>query len=318
MSRIVVLGSANMDLVVRQPRLARPGETLAGTSFATGPGGKGLNQAIAAARAAGSADTVAFLGCVGDDAFGHRLVEALRAAGVDADGIRTVTAPAAAGSTGVAAISVTDDGENAIVVVPGANADDALTDADRRAIAGAAFLLVQLERPLTLVRAALELARTAGVRTVLTPAPAVPAAAELVPLADVVIPNDGEAAVLLRALDPKGAAGDGPEAAARALSARAAGGDGSGIAVVTRGAAGAIVARGGTLLAPVAARAVHAVDTTGAGDTFAGVLVAWLAEGAELADALAAASAAASLAVTRPGAAAGMPTRDEIVAVLRG
>ncbi len=134
MSRIVVLGSANMDLVVRQPRLARPGETLAGTSFATGPGGKGLNQAIAAARAAGSADTVAFLGCVGDDAFGHRLVEALRAAGVDADGIRTVTAPAAAGSTGVAAISVTDDGENAIVVVPGANADDALTDADRRAI----------------------------------------------------------------------------------------------------------------------------------------------------------------------------------------
>ena len=316
MSSIVVVGSANMDLVVRQPRPAAPGETMYGTSFATGPGGKGLNQAVAAARAGGD---VAFIGCVGADGFGERLRAVLDDAGVDASSVRILDGAGAPerAATGIAAISVTDDGENSIVIVPGANGDDDLTPADRAAIAAADFLVVQLERPLGLVRAALTHARESGTRSVLTPAPAVPEARELVALADIVVPNEGEAALLAGAGD---GGGDGesndPEASARALSARAAGGDGTGLAVVTLGARGAVVARGGEVVLHVQSRRVEAVDTTGAGDTFVGAFVAWLARGAELAEALDAATAAAAIAVTRPGAADSMPTRAEIEAAL--
>lgn len=316
MSSIVVVGSANLDLVVRQPRPAAPGETMYGTSFATGPGGKGLNQAVAAARAGGD---VAFIGCVGADGFGERLRVVLDDAGVDASSVRILDGAGAPerAATGIAAISVTDDGENSIVIVPGANGDDDLTPADRAAIAAAEFLVVQLERPLGLVRAALTHARESGTRSVLTPAPAVPEARELVALADIVVPNEGEAALLAGAGD---GGGDGesndPEASARALSARAAGGDGTGLAVVTLGARGAVVARGGEIVLHVQPRRVEAVDTTGAGDTFVGAFVAWLARGAELAEALDAATAAAAIAVTRPGAADSMPTRAEIEAAL--
>ena len=316
MSSIVVVGSANMDLVVRQPRPAAPGETMYGTSFATGPGGKGLNQAVAAARAGGD---VAFIGCVGADGFGERLRAVLDDAGVDASSVRILDGAGAPerAATGIAAISVTDDGENSIVIVPGANGDDDLTPADRAAIAAADFLVVQLERPLGLVCAALTHARESGTRSVLTPAPAVPEARELVALADIVVPNEGEAALLAGAGD---GGGDGesndPEASARALSARAAGGDGTGLAVVTLGARGAVVARGGEVVLHVQSRRVEAVDTTGAGDTFVGAFVAWLARGAELAEALDAATAAAAIAVTRPGAADSMPTRAEIEAAL--
>lgn len=325
MSGIVVLGSANMDLVVRQPRPARPGETMYGTSFATGPGGKGLNQAVAAARAGA---TVAFAGCVGADDFGDRLTAVLTEAGVDAAALRVLDGPTESTATGIAAISVTDDGENSIVIVPGANGDAELTADDRSAIEAAGFLVVQLERPLPLVRAALETARAAGVRTVLTPAPATVEAAALVSLADIVVPNEGEAALLAGALADAATGvgtatgeGDGDAAAAasaRLLSARASGGDGTGLAVVTLGARGALVARGGELIHRVEPRRVEAVDTTGAGDTFVGAMVAWLASGAALADALDAATAAAAIAVTRPGAAASMPTREEIVAALAG
>lgn len=316
MSSIVVVGSANMDLVVRQPRPAAPGETMYGTSFATGPGGKGLNQAVAAARAGGD---VAFIGCVGADGFGERLRAVLDDAGVDASSVRILDGAGAPerAATGIAAISVTDDGENSIVIVPGANGDDDLTPADRAAIAAAEFLVVQLERPLGLVRAALTHARESGTRSVLTPAPAVPEARELVALADIVVPNEGEAALLAGAGD---GGGDGesndPEASGRELSARAAGGDGTGLAVVTLGARGAVVARGGEVVLHVQSRRVEAVDTTGAGDTFVGAFVAWLARGAELAEALDAATAAAAIAVTRPGAADSMPTRAEIEAAL--
>ncbi|MFS0735182.1 PfkB family carbohydrate kinase [Microbacterium sp. 1P10UB] len=309
MSGIVVLGSANMDLVVRQPRPARPGETMSGSSFATGPGGKGLNQAVAAARA--GAD-VAFIGCVGADDFGARLTRVLDEAGIDASGVRVITEPADRASTGIAAISVTDDGENSIVVVPGANGDDELTETDAAAIARAQFLVVQLERPLPLVRRALEAARERGVRTVLTPAPATADAAALIPLADIVVPNEGEAALLSGLVDHDA------DASARALSGRASGGDGTGLAVVTLGERGAIVACGGEIVHRVGARRVDAVDTTGAGDTFVGALVAWLARGADLEEALEAATAAAAIAVTREGAAASMPSRDEIEAALAG
>src|SRR4051794_34531453 len=164
MSCIIVLGSANMDLVVRQPRLPGPGETMFGTSFSTVPGGKGLNQAVAAARAGGD---VAFLGAVGRDAFGDELRACLTREGVDVAGLVDVDSP-----TGIAQISVVDGGENSIVVVSGAN--DAITSLDEAALAGideGCYLVAQFERPIELVREALDFARRMAGTTVLTPAP---------------------------------------------------------------------------------------------------------------------------------------------------
>ena len=293
-SRIVVLGSANVDLVVRQPRRAEPGETMFGTSFQTGPGGKGLNQAVAAARAGVD---VAFIGAIGDDAFGAQLSEVLDAERIDTRGLRVTALP-----TGVAQITVTDDGENAITVVAGANETAELRDPERALIAEASHLVVQLERPEALLIEALRHARAHGVTTVLTPAPARAPIDELLALADVIVPNAGEAALLAGVADA--------EEAAVSLSRTVP------TVVVTRGAEGAVVAQRGEIVSRVPAAAVTAVDTTGAGDTFTGVLVARLAQGAAQADALAAASAAASLTVTRPGAAASMPTRAEIDAAL--
>lgn len=295
MSDVLVLGSANMDLVVRQPRLPRPGETIAGSSFTTVPGGKGLNQAVAAARA--GAD-VGFLGAVGTDPFGERLRDTLRGEGIDIAGLVEVGEP-----SGIAAISVVDGGENSIVVVAGAN--DAIAELDaasRELIAGARFLVAQLERPLPLVREAFALARSAGVTTVLTPAPVVGLPDGLLELVDVLVPNAAEACEL--------AGLDDATAAARALS------ESAGMVVMTRGAEGALVAVGGRVVAEVPARRVVAVDTTGAGDTFVGVLVAALASGESLDAALHRATAAASISVTRPGATTSMPSRAEIDALL--
>jgi ribokinase len=294
--RIVVLGSANMDLVVRQPRRAEPGETVFGTSFATGQGGKGLNQAVAAARA--GAD-VAFIGAVGDDDFGAALRAVLGDEGIDVSRLRTVAAP-----TGVALITVTDDGENAITVVAGANDDAALHDADRALIAEASHLVVQLERPRAVVIDALRSARAQGVTTVVTPAPASRGMDDLVDLADILVPNEGEARLVSGERDA--------EAAAVALSRAA------GLVILTRGADGALVAERGDIRSRVAARPATAVDTTAAGDTFTGVLVACLAAGRPLDASLDEAATAAALAVARPGAVASIPTRAEIDAALAG
>lgn len=294
MKPVAVLGSANMDLVVRQPRRAEPGETIFGTHFRTGPGGKGLNQAVAAARAGAE---VTFVAAVGADDFGVRLRSWLQDEGIDVSRVRIADEP-----TGIAQITVTEDGENSIVVVAGANSRSTLDDADREAIAAASHLVVQLERPEALLREAMAFARQVGVTTVLTPAPARDGIDELVALADVLVPNEGEAALLSGESDP--------ERAAVALSRRA------GIVIVTLGARGALVAVGGGVVERVPAPAVTAVDTTGAGDTFTGVLVASLAAGDELRDALANAAAAASVSVTRHGAAESMPSADEIRAAL--
>ncbi|MDQ4213504.1 ribokinase [Microbacterium capsulatum] len=292
---IAVVGSANMDLVVRQPRPVRPGETMSGTDFSTGAGGKGLNQAVACARAGGR---VQFIGAVGADDFGARLEATLRAEGVDVSLLRCVAAP-----TGIAAITVTDDGENSIVVVPGANADAEFSDADLAAIRSASHLVVQLERPVDLLVQTMRAAREAGTTTVLTPAPVRTDLDDLVALSDVLVPNEGEAMQLSGAPDA--------EQAAIALSGLA------GTVVVTLGARGALVARGGAIVARVAPRFVQPVDTTAAGDTFVGVMVAWLAAGEPWEAALEAATVAASLAVTRRGAAESMPRHDDIVHVLR-
>jgi ribokinase len=290
-AEIVVLGSANMDLVVRQPRLPEPGETMFGSSFTTVPGGKGLNQAIAAARVGGD---VAFLGAVGGDAFGRELRETLAAAGVDTDAIALVEPP-----TRTAHIAVHDGGENAIVVVPDANGVELpLDEVQCEAIRAARYLVVQFERPLPLVAAAVAFARSVGVTTVVTPAPVLPLAEGFLEQVDILVPNAAEACAL---------AGIDDEAdAARALSEQV------GTVVVTRGARGALVARGGDIVAEVAAHPVTPVDTTGAGDTFTGVLVARLAAGDAESEALRAASVAAALATTRAGASTSMPSWAEV------
>lgn len=295
MTAIVVLGSANMDLVVRQPRLPRPGETMFGSAFSTVPGGKGLNQAVAAARAGGD---VAFLGAIGRDVFGEELRRCLERDGIATDALAVVDEP-----TGTAHISVLDGGENAIVVVSGANA--AITELDttaRRTIEGARYLVAQFERPIPLITQAFALARDRGIRTVLTPAPVTRVDPGLLDLVDVLVPNAAEASEL--------AGVDDEVEAARRLSQRV------GVVVMTRGSRGVLVTRGRDVIADLPARSVEAVDTTGAGDTFAGVLVARLAAGDELDAALAAAGVAASISVTRHGASTSMPTWAEIAAAL--
>ncbi|HXH34182.1 MAG TPA: ribokinase [Plantibacter sp.] len=292
MNEIVVLGSANMDLVVRQPRLPHPGETISGLAFTTIPGGKGLNQAIAAARAGAS---VSFLGAVGRDVFGSELRDCLQRDGIDVRGLQDVDV-----DTGTAHVSVVDGGENAIVVVPGANDSiTALSDVAKKQIREARFLLAQFERPTALILEAFRLAKEAGVTTVLTPAPVREISEELMTLVDVLVPNAQEACELAGVSDE--------ETAATHLSRSV------GLVVMTRGSRGALVAKEGELIRTVPALPTRPVDTTAAGDTFVGALVAILVEGMPLEHALSAATAAASISVTREGASTSMPTRAEIL-----
>ncbi|MFW6690577.1 ribokinase [Streptomyces sp. MAR4 CNX-425] len=288
---IAVFGSVNMDLVAYVATAPRRGETVSGREFRTVPGGKGANQAVAAARAGGA---VTMIGAVGDDGFGGELRAALDGAGVDTAGLRT-----APGASGTAHIVVDDDGGNSIVVVPGANAavtGPAAGDEDRIAAAGA--LLLQLELPLAGVTAAAEAARGHGVRTVLTPAPARPLPERLLAATDLLVPNEHEAAALTGRSDPH-------EAAAALLRQVPE-------VVVTLGGAGSLYAARGRAPVAVPAHAVRAVDTTAAGDTFVGALCVAYAEGRPMPAAMAWAAAAAALAVQRPGASSAMPARAEI------
>jgi ribokinase len=289
--RIAVLGSANMDLVAYVATAPRRGETVFGREFRTVPGGKGANQAIAAARAGGD---VRMIGAVGDDAFGAELRATLERSGVDTAGLRTVPGP-----TGTAHIVVDDEGGNAIVVVPSANA--AVTGPGAGALDGCAALLLQLEVPLAAVIAAAAAARAAGARVVLTPAPARPLPAELLARVDLLVPNEHEASALTGLADPS--------AAAAALL------DQVPAVVVTLGAAGCLYAARGARPVRVPGRAVRAVDSTAAGDTFVGALAVALGEGRPVRAALEWASAAAALSVQRPGASSAMPTRAEIDAL---
>ncbi|WP_424214248.1 PfkB family carbohydrate kinase [Streptomyces sp. BI20] len=293
---VAVLGSANVDLVVRTARAPALGETVTGASFTTAPGGKGANQAVAAARAGAR---VSFTGAVGDDPHGAFLRAALLADGIDLTGLRTLP-----GTTGTAHVTVDDAGHNAIVVVPGVQAElTALTPADTARITAADTLLLQLEVPLPLVLAAARAARAAGVRTVLTPAP-VPGTppAELFAVTDLLVPNEHEAAALTGRTDPY-------EAAAALLELVPE-------VVVTLGAAGSLWRRRGLEPVRVPAPRVRAVDTTAAGDTFVGTLAAGLAAGTPTPAALTRAATAAALAVTRPGAQPSMPNASEVNALL--
>ena len=303
MGRVVVVGSVNMDLVVATDRLPGPGETVIGGRFSQHHGGKGGNQAVAAARLGAS---VYFVGAVGDDPFGTQARAALEAEGVDLAGLRTLPGVA----TGVALILVDGRGENSIAVASGANA--AVTPDDvRSALASLALgpgdvVLVGHEVPTTAVLAALVAARSAGATTILNPAPASGLSREVLAAADIVTPNQGESTVLQAATDGLGGPG-GPE---RLRSAGL-----GGAYLVSLGSAGAdLVTAGGTIRVP--ALAVDAVDTVGAGDTLNGALAHGLAAGLGLEEAARRAIVAASLAVTRAGAREGMPTARELAAAL--
>jgi len=287
---VVVLGSANLDLVSTVPTIPAPGETVLSTSRDLRAGGKGLNQAVAAARAA--ARTL-LVGAVGDDEAAQLLMAEAEAAGIDTALVRRVT-----GASGTAWIMVRPDGENAIVVDSGANATvEQLTDDERLAVAGARVLVAQLETPLSAVAEAAALARESGVRMVLNAAPARALPDELLSSVDVLVVNEHEAGHLSGHADPA-------TAATQLLAS-------SRSVVVTLGADGALVAdeSGQRQVAGVTATVV---DTTGAGDTFTGVLAAALATGADLDAAVARAVVAGALAVESPGAVPSIPTADQI------
>ncbi|MEV7029811.1 ribokinase [Streptomyces sp. NPDC093272] len=293
MTQIAVLGSTNMDLVAYVERAPQLGETVTGREFRTVPGGKGANQAIAAARAGA---TVSMIGAVGHDAYGVRMRETLEHSGVDTDSLRTIECP-----SGTAHIVVDDEGGNAIVVIPGANGTvDHLAPGDEGVIASADALLLQLEIPLPAVVAGAEAARRHGVRTILTPSPTRTLPSELLDNIDLLVANEREAAALADRADPRDAAAD-----LLGLVPQV---------VVTLGAAGSLYLTrdAGPLVIP--APRVRAVDSTGAGDTFVGALAVALAEEKPIREALSWAAAAAALAVQREGASTSMPYRPEIEA----
>jgi ribokinase len=296
--RVTVLGSLNMDISVTVPRLPEPGATVLGSAARFTPGGKGANQAVAAARLGAA---VRMAGCVGDDDFGHQLLAALREEKVDAGGVR-VTAGA---PTGLAMISVDQAGENIITVAPGANHEVGAAEV-RAALAEPDNVLVACaEIPVAVIVAALARHRVSILN--LAPAPKTPADAAAVVAGarpDWLVVNETEAAAVL------GRPVSGLTEAARAAEALV--DAGARHAVVTAGAHGAALADGPGPAETVQAFRVEAVDTVGAGDTFVGALAVALAAGVPAAEAVRAAAAAGATAATRPGAQAGMPRPEDI------
>lgn len=280
---VVVIGAINVDLVVSGAPLPAPGRTVTGGTFSQHQGGKGGNQAVAAARALGGGQGVVMIGSVGNDALGHDALDALRTEGVAAS-----IAMRSGVATGVALICVAPDGENQISVAPGANAE--LTAGDVRSALGqvleAGVVLASLEVPRGAIEAAADWARERAVPLVLNPAPVQPWVAEVAALATYVTPNEHEREALEGLPD--------------------------GVVVVeTLGEEGVAIHRG-SAVEHVEAPRVEAVDTTGAGDCFNGVFAAGLVEGLEATAAARRAASAAALSVTKPGAREGMPTREEL------
>ena len=293
--KIVVVGSFMMDLVVKAPRRPAKGETLVGTDFGMFPGGKGFNQAVAAARLGAQ---VTMVGRVGQDTFGDLFTEALQAEGIDA---RFVLRDPEAG-TGVGTPVIDGEGDNSIIIVPRANMRLTPADVEQAAdaIREAQVLMLQLEVPIAASQRAAEIAAAAGTTVLLNPAPAAPLPAEFVALADIITPNEIEAGMITGVAV---AGGDGPEAAATAL--QRAGGK---AVVLTLGSRGAWVAADGTgRLIP--AFPVTVVDTTAAGDAFCAGLAVALAEERPLLDAARFGNGAGALATTVMGTSPAMPQR---------
>jgi ribokinase len=297
---ILVVGSINMDMVVRAPRMPAPGETILGSRFVTSPGGKGANQAVSAARLGAQ---VTMVGRVGEDDFGRTLLGNLREEGIDC----THVLPTPDAATGVAMILVDAVGENAIVVAGGANRQ--LTPDDiyprRELFEAADAVLLQLELPLPTVRAAIDLARRDGCKVILDPAPAPRRLPAELCRVDVISPNISEAEIITGTK-----AGDDERAdriIAADLIAR-----GAKAAVLKLAARGALVVAADGQMARVPAYKVDIVDTTAAGDAFTAALAVGLAEGRDLPGAAKFANAAGALACTKLGAQSAMPTADEV------
>jgi ribokinase len=299
---IVVIGSSNTDMVLKVPRVPAAGETILGRSFSIAAGGKGANQAVAAARAGRN---VHFISCVGDDDNGRRAVEGYCQDGIDVSAV----AVSPDTPTGVALIFVGDDGENSIGVASGANAE--LTpdhiQAARDTIESAAIVLMQLEVPLETVKAATAIAKNAGVPVMLDPAPALPLSDDLLANVSFLTPDETEAELLTgtRIEDEATAATVAEQLVARGVQT----------VLLTRGARGVLAATR-EAIRNYPAFEVEAVDGTAAGDTFNGALAVALSQGRDLQTAIRFASAAAAISVTRLGAQPSIPRRDEIEALL--
>jgi ribokinase len=297
---ITVLGSINLDFTARVERLPQPGETVTGSAFSTAPGGKGANQALAAARA--GAD-VRMVGAVGSDDFAAQALSLLRAGGVDLQRVRVASGP-----TGVALILVDDNGENAIAVVPGANGTVAAADSDGLQFTAGDVLLLQLEIPVPAMHATAVRAQAAGARVLLNFAPFRADALGLMPHATHLIVNESECKLVAEAVGVAGASiGERASLLARRHDLTV---------IVTLGKEGVLAVADGSIQS-VTALAVKAVDTVGAGDTFCGYLAAGLAEAMPLGEALVLASTAAGLACTKPGAQPAIPERADVAALLR-
>ena len=305
MADIVILGIFVADAAYRTVRMPGPGETVLGSGFRLGPGGKGSNQAVAAAKAGGD---VAFLGRIGADTFGAMGRAVWAEAGVQALVIEDPDRPT--GSAGILIEEAT--GMNAIVVVPGAAGalDPADVDGWAGPIAAARVAMTQLEQPVAAAERFLRIASGAGVTTILNPAPAAPLPPGLLSLCDFVTPNETEAEALT------GHAVTGPGDALPAARALMAQGVRRGV-IITLGAQGALLWDGARALHVPPMRAGAVVDTTGAGDAFNGGFAVALSQGADVEAALRLATATAALSVTRPGTAAAMPDRAEIERLLR-
>lgn len=298
MSDIIVLGSINMDMVVLTPRFPEAGETLSGNDFKLVPGGKGANQAVAACRAGAS---TLFIGCVGEDPFGDALLHSMNDSGIETKHIRLLkNIP-----TGTATIIVEQNGENRIIIVPGANGkvNHADVDQHKSLFALAKYLLLQFEIPLETVFYAIESARAAGCKVILNPAPAYPIPERIYPYIDFLVLNENEISQLTNqpVNDVKSAL-----AASHDLFKK-----GVGHIIVTLGSQGAVsITPDGNLYLP--ALPVKVVDTTAAGDSFVGAFAAALVQSFSPQTAVKFAVAAGSLAVTRLGAQPSIPTREEI------
>jgi ribokinase len=302
MANIVVIGSLNMDIIAVAPRLPIPGETLTGLRYLNEPGGKGANQAYAAAKLGGD---VAMFGRVGADDHGLRMRANLHEVGCNIAAVRAID-----GSSGVAVIFVAESGQNSIVVVPGANQRYLPSDfqADAPSLAGAGFVLLQLETPLETVGAAAQEAHRRGARVILDPAPAPPKSSPgLLRYVDILTPNEAEAAQLV----------NGSPAQLNLEEARAVSGTlramGARTVIIKLGAQGCLLAEGETAVL-IPAPKVNVVDTTGAGDVFNAALAVASSEGASLVEACRFAVRAAALSVTRLGAQRSVPSRAELSA----
>ena len=309
-TQIIVVGSINTDLVIRGPRLPAPGETVIGGEFYQAAGGKGANQAVAAARAALA--PVTFVGAVGDDSLGHAALQRFRSENLVCEYLKTVPGE----PSGVALILVDEAGQNLISVAAGANAHLSAHDLEalpEDLFSRARVFLTCLETPLPTVAAGLRRARRAGLTTMLNPAPACRdiVQAGLLPLVDVLTPNEGEAALLT---GNSGKDSDDERTAIRA--ARMLQALGCKQVIVTRGSAGCLVVD--EQVTRIAGRTVRAIDATAAGDAFNGALAVGLAEGRSLIEAAEWANAAAAISVTRRGAQPSLASRAEIDAFVTG